>query len=62
MAAPMTVATTTRARSDGVRVKIRDKKFMLDPVTANAVRIPLRGQYAAAAGRHQLPTYGADIR
>jgi hypothetical protein len=28
MAVPMAVATATRARSDGVRVAIRDRKFI----------------------------------
>src|ERR1700753_482743 len=31
MAAPIMVATTTRARSEGVRVSILDKKFMFSP-------------------------------
>ena len=34
IAAPITVATTTRVRSDGVRAKIRDRKFMTASTTS----------------------------
>jgi len=62
IAAPMMVATTTRARSEGVRVRILDRKFTFSPVTAYAERIPRRGRCAAAGGRHRLPACGAGIR
>ena len=39
MAAPMAVATTTRVRSDGVRAKIRDRRFMrLGHFTRHCIR------------------------